>query len=350
MRTARALVFSAGLALSMGITLASAGALAQPSTGASSALAEALFQQGRDLFKREQYPQACAKFAESQRLEPKLGTLLNLALCDEKAGKIATAWAEYTSAAAIARREGQKEREDFAREQVELLGKKLAHVILKVDAPPAGLTINLDGKPLDGAVLNAPLPIDPGRHFLMVTAPGKTGWSTVLEVPPQRVDIPMEIPALEDAPATMPPPLPPPPAPEQKPAPVQEPALGVAGPLRPAPAPAPRTASLLAITGFSIGAAGVIVGVATGAATLAKSGALLKVCKEGRCPVSESGELSAANALANVSNVGFVFGAAGVGVGIAGLLMSRQRDTTAPPGVAVTPVLGPGAIGLQGRF
>ena len=63
--------------------------------GRDPAAAEVLFQEGRDAVQRGNWPLACSKFRESERLDPGVGTLMNLADCEEKIGRLASAWERW---------------------------------------------------------------------------------------------------------------------------------------------------------------------------------------------------------------------------------------------------------------
>src|SRR5258706_12849365 len=60
--------------------------------GSDPAAAEVLFRQGRALADKGDYQGACAKFRESGRLDPAIGTTFNIADCDERLGHLAQAW------------------------------------------------------------------------------------------------------------------------------------------------------------------------------------------------------------------------------------------------------------------
>ena len=104
-------------------------ALAGPSASAR-ALATQLFDQARALLADGNAALACPRFAESQRLDPSPGTLLNLANCHEVEGKTASAWTELNEALAVAEREGQTERAAFAQQHIAALVPRLSRLVV----------------------------------------------------------------------------------------------------------------------------------------------------------------------------------------------------------------------------
>src|SRR5262245_9051827 len=74
-------------------TLAATHGFAQPAEAAS----EALFRAGRDAMQHGDARTACAKFRESYRLDRALGTLLNIAVCEEALGELSAAWQHHQS-------------------------------------------------------------------------------------------------------------------------------------------------------------------------------------------------------------------------------------------------------------
>jgi hypothetical protein len=170
-------------------------------TETRAAVAEALYRQARDLMAAGKFDEACPKFAESQRLDPATGTLLNLAACHERQGKLATAWLEYSDAQMAARRDAREDRVEYARARAHELEPRLSRLTLSL-APGAdepALEIELDGASVGRAVVGAPTPVDPGRHTVRVSAPGKKPWSGSIEIGPAEQQS-LVIPVLEAAP------------------------------------------------------------------------------------------------------------------------------------------------------
>lgn len=181
--------------------LASPAAVAAQ-TETRAAVAEALYRQARELMAAGKYDAACPKFAESQRLDPATGTLLNLAACHEKQGRLATAWLEYSDAQMAARRDAREDRVEYARTRAQELEPKLSRLTLSLasGADDAALNIELDGASVGRAVLGAPTPVDPGLHSVRVSAPGKKPWSTSVQIGASADQQSLVIPALEAAP------------------------------------------------------------------------------------------------------------------------------------------------------
>jgi hypothetical protein len=138
----------------------------------SSAIAEQLFNQARDLAKANQWAEACPKFEASLRYDPVLGTRLNLATCYEHIGKLASAWSLYRESIELAKKAGDKRR-DYAQKQAAALEPRLPKLAISAPAnSPAGFVVTRDGTRIDAGALDIALYVDPGAHEITASAPG----------------------------------------------------------------------------------------------------------------------------------------------------------------------------------
>jgi hypothetical protein len=192
--------------------LVSAGAFAAP-TASEKALAQSLFEDGRELLKAGKVSEACMKLAESQRLDPGGGTLLNLAICHEREGRLATAATEFEEAIALAVKDQRPEREKLAREHLAAIEPKIPRLTIRGADPAA--TVTLNGTVLATTALGTPLRVDLGLHVVKVEAPGKVPLTTTVSVVAGEKRT-LDLPQLAEAP---PPPLPDPMPPVVAPAP-----------------------------------------------------------------------------------------------------------------------------------
>jgi hypothetical protein len=330
----------AARALAAALLLATTTASAQPSPGPEKAAAQALFDEAQALGKDGKWEAACPKYAESLRLDPAMGTRFYLAQCLENTGKLASAWTYYLEVADGARAAGQKKREEAATERAEALKPRLPRLAIKVPEALralAGLEIKRDGVVVGEAQWGTGIPVDPGKHALTASAPGKKPWSTEIELKQEGQSVDVEIPALA---SNAPPPPPPPPV-------VVQPRL----PPPPPPPPPPPGMAGRRVAGFVVGGAGVVgLGVAfgLGGAALGKKSA----SNEGGCNAATDVCNAAGQALrsqglglATGSTVAFVVGLAAVGTGVV-LVATAPAKKPAAPSVAA----GPGGGSLTWRW
>ena len=179
------------------VATTSGNALAQPAA-TDRILAETLFREGRQLLADKKPVDACPKFAESQRLDPQIGTLLNLAVCHEQEGKLASAWAEYAEVATQATRARQPERSQFAREKSKALEPRLPRLRLIVRAPAPNLRVLINGRSLPSAAWGLAFPLDLGTYRIEAMAPGKTAWTTYFPVQQESASLTIMVPPLEE--------------------------------------------------------------------------------------------------------------------------------------------------------
>jgi Tetratricopeptide repeat len=130
--------------------------------------AEALFNAAKALRDEGDYAQACPKFEASQKLDPQLGTLINIADCYEKLGKWATAWARYQAAIEIAEKRND-DRIAFVTEGKERIEPKVPKVVIRVTSAAEGLTIKRGDVEVSSAMYGVELPVDPGSIAVTVS-------------------------------------------------------------------------------------------------------------------------------------------------------------------------------------
>ncbi len=320
-RCARALSSSAVLAF----VLLSGHAEGAPSEegedhAAQRAAAEVLFDEGKRLMEAARYAEACPKFAESQRLDAGVGTLLNLADCLEKIGRTASAWAEFRAAAYAAREKGQIEREEVARERAAALEPRLARLVISAPGHENAqeLEIRKDGEILGRVLWGTAVPVDPGKHLVEARAPGKRPYRVEVDVPEgEATRVTTAIPELTDAVA----------------------------PVR-VPVPVPNSrASGHRIAGVALGGAGivsVIAGSILGAQAIARNDASSSHCIEGNlCDATGVSLRNEARARGDGSTALIVVGGLAAVGGVVVYVAAPESTTTR---------VGVGAVGSGAGF
>jgi hypothetical protein len=186
-----------------GLLSAAAPSIAKADDVAARNLAEQMFSDGKRLMAEGKFDEACPKLAESQRLDPGGGTILNLAVCHQGQGHFASAWSEFREALAVARTEARHDREELALQHLAQVEPKVSHLKLLVDpkADVPGLTVKLDGQAFGRAAWNSPLPVDAGVHEVSVSAPGKVDRVVTVQGIGVADSKSVTILALDDAPA-----------------------------------------------------------------------------------------------------------------------------------------------------
>jgi len=327
---------------------------ADPSA-ADKAAARALFDEGRSLSSAGRYAEACVKLEESQKLDPGFGTMFNLADCYEHVGQTATAWAMYLEVAGRMRSEGQKDREQAARERAAAIEPKLSRVIISVAPEVAqwkGVVVKRDGAEVGRGVWGSAIPVDPGSHVIEATAPGKQRFTQTVEVGKDGARVTINIPVLQPE-ASGPAPV----------APARASASNTAAPIGAVPAKEGRplepgqeatSGSSMKTIGLVVAGAGVVgVGVGTVLAFGAKSkfNESSPHCDGNKC--SQEGVDIRDEAISKAGTATIVGG-----IGLAALVGGAVLYFTAPsapknktatlssPAIAI----GPGSVTLSGRW
>lgn len=337
-------------------------------TASERAIATQLYDDASKLMDGNHYGEACAKFAESQRLDPQLGTLLHMADCYEKAGRTASAWASFRDAAEVAGRKNDP-RATIATSRATALEQKLPHVILQVDSTgiAAGFEVQKDGQIVGSGTWGSAIPLDPGRHEFSATAPGYKKWSSTVQIDATggttRVSIPRLVPETSAAePAVVSPVSATPPGsspgspPGDAPANLASADAPRAGSGAPADVGTSTGGGTQRTIGYVLGGAGILglgAGVVFGLVRNAKINERDGLCSGDICrSTAEKSQFddltSNARSAATLSTVGFAAGGLAVAAGVI-LVLSAPRTQSA---VSVQPWMTATSVGggLTGSF
>ena len=311
---------------------------ATPALAQDSAAAEALFKKGVDEMTAGHFDVACPAIAESQRLDPRPGTLFTLAECEAKAGKIATALVHYEDYLHLvdtlpdAQKQRHAQRADIAKAQRKALSPEVPTLTLAPpkDAP-ADLKVTRDGTELSAASLGVALPVDPGEHVIVTSAgngPKTEQRITLAKRDKKTLDL-----RFEKAGAGAPAPT----------------ATSDSGP-PPAGDTGPSKQRIAAYVTGGVGIAALALGGVTGGLALAQKGTVDASCPNKVCNAEGLAALDQGRTMGLVSTVGFGVGAAGVIAAV--VLLVTDKGSSKPKSVDASLDAGPsgGMLRLKGAF
>ena len=307
-----------------------------------SAAAQALFDQAKKAMAAHRYADACPKLEESLRLQEAVGTLLNLADCYEREGKLASAWSRYLEVASKARAAGQGARARIARDRAAALAPKLSSLVVDVPSSSraAGLEIRRDGTVVGEAEWGEAIPADAGTHALEASAPGRKPWSQTVLVADGATTARVTVPELDRIPV------------ETKEAPVAAPAAESPAPAAlPPPASEPSHVQGLKVAAVVVGGLGVVgvgVGSAFGLMSLGKHNDAARLCPQRDSCTDPNAVTASRQAVdfGNVSTVAFIVGGVGLAGGAVLWLVAPKHGKPEEPTSGL--VVGPAQIGWKG--
>ncbi len=245
----------------------------------------------------------------------------NMAICEEKLGRLIAALGDYELAAADAR----AEKADLVAEEVEGRLEALRRRIPKITvrrgagAGAEAATFALDGVSLGDQVIDTPMPVDPGPHTIEAKAPGFKGFRKsvrVVEQQSETVEVVLEAEAVVAAGDSV--------------------------------APRAQPLGRSPVSGYVIGGLGIASLGASGAffaLRASKISELDKECPERKCPTDQQSTIDQGKLYTTIANVTLAVGAAAVA---GGLVLVLTSGPSSEPSVALAPSLG--GAQLYGAF
>lgn len=303
-----------------------------PARAQDLAMAEAQFNRGLAEMQEGRYESGCPALEESQRLDPRPGTLFTLAECEAKRGRIATAMTRYQDYLSLFermtpdQRSKQQGRDAIVKKRKAELGEKVPTLTLRAPTSrPRGMVVKRGDLVLSAASLGVALPVDPGEYVVVTEAAGlaRNEQSVTIQIGEAKV-----IDLVFGAPL---------PAGDETPA---QPAASRPSDDREAEGPSGRRVAAYAIGG--VGIAGLALGAVTGALTLGEKSTIDESCTGTVCSQEGLDAADSASTLGLLSTIGFGVGIAGVATAVV-LVVTEPSPATA----SALPRIGVGSNGAS---
>lgn len=228
---------------------------------------------------------------------------------------------------------------ESARQQAEALAPRIPRIEILLEGIPARVprTVTLDGRRIPNESLGVVRPINPGVHQVKAEAEGYLPSEQKIEMAEgehYKLTLKMFREAAPEASAT---------------ASSSPPPQATGKPSATAPASGGRP---LVIVGFASAGVFLAAGSVLGWMVSSRVDDIKKDCTlpGGACPVSRRSDADSAERLAIASNLSFGLAAAGVGLGIFGLLSRPDASSSARTQPSIRLGVGPGSVALGGIF
>lgn len=157
------------------------------------AAANQLFDEAKALMEANKVAEACGKFEASFDADPQLGSLMNLADCLERDGRVASAYGRWADAIEFALRKGD-DRVEYARDRQEAIAPLLSFVTVKAVGSGPDLVVYKGNSKLSVGAFGSALPSNPGETVIQVVRGEDVLWETKIllqEKEQKTVDVPL---------------------------------------------------------------------------------------------------------------------------------------------------------------
>jgi hypothetical protein len=200
----------------------------------------------------------------------------------------------------------------------------------------ATLAVTVGGVVVPPSTLKFPRSVSPGDHEVVARAPGYKPARAVVHIE-EREQKTVEL-RLEKDPNYEPV--------EPRPG-FKPPPGGQDGGVPPEPGP---ELSPLVWVGIAVAGVGVVAGAITGGIALNNSNNIEDGCPTRVCNIELENDINATRVLSHVSTASFALAGAGAAVMVVGLVLSDWSGQPGDDQTRLEPVLGPGMLGVRGRF